>query len=131
MDENGIFSQKTIFKGYDQKMVRLNFKNFIDLEEAATFSGKTKLNWEKDVYGARIPHRKQNCLDCDNYRICEDCEIKPKTNCLECEVYISCKICVRKITQTNYCSTQIIISERLPENEFGFMLPHYKRELGS
>ena len=44
MNENGILSQKTTFKGYDQNMVGLNFKDFLDLERSDTILRESKLN---------------------------------------------------------------------------------------
>ena len=45
IDEKGILLQKTTFKGYDQNMVGLNFKDFLDLEKGDTILGKSKLNF--------------------------------------------------------------------------------------
>ena len=42
VDENGILSQKTTFKGYDQKLVGLNFKDFLDLERGVTILDKNQ-----------------------------------------------------------------------------------------
>ena len=46
IDEIGILSQKTTFKAYDQIMVGLSFKDFLDLERGGTIFGKPKLNWK-------------------------------------------------------------------------------------
>ena len=51
-------------------------------------------------------------------------------NCFECEMVKTCKKCLRRITQIKYYSTDIIKSKILPENELGYMFPHYERELG-
>ena len=45
----------------------------------------------------------------------------------ECEVVKACKNCLNKITQTKNYSTEIKQLKRLPENEIGYMLPHYNR----
>ena len=42
IDENGMISQKTTFKGYDQSTVGLNSKEFLDLERVGTILGKSK-----------------------------------------------------------------------------------------
>ena len=42
VDENGILSQKTTFKGYDQFMVGLNFKDFLDLDRGDTILDKNQ-----------------------------------------------------------------------------------------
>ena len=81
-DEKGKLSPKTVFKGYDQDMVRLNFKNFLNLERGDTILGKSKLNWEKDIHGIKIPRRVFQCPIGDNDKICKQCEISPKKNAL-------------------------------------------------
>ena len=78
IDENGIFSQKTTFKGYDQNMVGLNFKDFPNLERDDTFLGKSKLNRKIDIHGVKIPHRAFQCSQCQNDRICKQCQISPR-----------------------------------------------------
>ena len=47
--------------------------------------------------------------------------------CFECAVIKACRSCLKRITQIKYDSTEINKLKRLPENEFGFMLPHYTR----
>ena len=107
MDETGILSQKTTFKGYDQNMVGLIFKVFLDLERGDTILGELKLNLKRGLHGVKIPHRVFQCPQCDNDRICKQCEISPKMNCFECEVVKVCKTCLNKITQIKYYSTEI------------------------
>ena len=109
-------------------MVGLNFKDFLDLGRGDIILGKSKLNWKRDLHGIKIPHRVFQCPRCDNDKICKRCEISPKKNCFECEVVKACKACLNKITQIKYYSTEINKLKRLPENEFGYMLPHYIRE---
>ena len=108
MDETGILSQKTTFKGYDQNMVGLNYKVFLDLERCDTILGESKLIWKRDLHGVKILHRVFQCPQCDNDRICKQCEISPKMICFECEVVKVCKTCLNKITQIKYYSTEII-----------------------
>ena len=127
IDENGILSQKTTFKGYDQNMVGLNFKDFLDLEKGDTILGKSKLNWKRELQGIKIPHRIYQCPQCDDDKICKECEISPKVNGFNCEVNKACKSCLNRITQIKYYSTEINKLKRLSENEFGYMLPHYTR----
>ena len=122
-----MLSQKTTFKGFDQNMVGLNFKDFLDLEIGGTILGKSKLNWKRDLQGVNVPHRITQCPQCDNEKICKECEISPKMNCFECEVAKSCRCCVKRIAQIKYCSTEVIELKRLPENEFGYKLPQNSR----
>ena len=81
-DENGILSQKTTFKGYDQYMVELNLRDFFDLERGDTVLVRSKLKWKRDLYGVKIPHRVFHGPQCDNEKICKQCEISSKLNCL-------------------------------------------------
>ena len=90
-------------------MVGLNFKDFLDLERGDTILGELKLNWKRDLHGVKILHRVFQCPQCDNDRICKQCEIFPKMNCFECEVVKVCKTCLNKITQIKYYSTEITI----------------------
>ena len=124
IDESGILSQKTTFKGFDQNMVGLNFKNFLDLERADAFLGKSKLNWKIDLCGIRIPYTVLQCPQCDNDQIRKQCEIFPKKICFECEVLKTCKICLSKTTQNKFYSTESTKLRKLPENELGYMIPH-------
>ena len=102
-----VYYRKTTFKGYDQNMVGLNFKDFLDLERGDTILGKSKLNWKKDFHGIKIPHKMFQCLRCDNKKKCNQCEKSPKMNCFECEVVKACKSCLNRITQTKNYSTEI------------------------
>ena len=65
-------------------MVWLNFKNSTDLEKGETVLRKSKLNWKRNVFAVRIPQRKLNFLDCDNDKLCKECEIRPNLNFFEC-----------------------------------------------
>ena len=127
VDENGILSQKTAFKGYDQNMVGLIFKGFLDLERGDSISAKSKVNWKRDRHGIKILHRVFQCPRCDNDKVCKQCDVSPKMNCFECEIVKSCTSCLNRITQIRYYSTAIIRLKRLPENEFGHVLPHFNR----
>ena len=115
IDENGILSQKTTFRGYEKNMVGLNFKDFLDLERGDTFFGKSKPNG-RDLHGDKILHRVLQCPQCDNDRICKQCEISPKINRFECEVVKTFQTCLKKLTQSNYYSSGINKLKRLPEN---------------
>ena len=76
-------------------MVESNFKVFLDLEKVDNILGKSKLNWKKDLHGIKIPHRVFQCPQCDNDKICNQCEISPEMNCFECEVVKACKTCLK------------------------------------
>ena len=54
-----------------------------------------------------------------------NCEISPKKNCFECGSDKVCKNCLNKKTRFNFYSTEVNRLKRLPENELGYMLPHY------
>ena len=128
IDVNGIFSQQTAFKGFDQYRVGLNFKHFLDLGRSGTVLGKSKLNLKRDLHGIKAPHRVFQCPQCDNDETCKQCEISLRMNCFECEVVKVCKNCLNRSTQIIYYSTEINKLKRWPENQFGYMRPHYERE---
>ena len=99
IDEKGIFSQKTTFKGYDPNLVGFIFKDFLDLQNGATISSKSNLNWKSHSHGVKVPHRVFQCLECIHNKICNLCEVSPKINCSQCEVAKACRKCLKKITQ--------------------------------
>ena len=80
------YHKKTTFKKYDQNMVGMNFKDFLELENGEMILGKSKLNWKRNLHGVRIPHRVFQCPQCDNDKTCNQCKIKPKMNCFVCEI---------------------------------------------
>ena len=105
-------------------MIKLD--EYISLSEGKTVSGRLSIDWTKTFEGVKIPHRKQNCRDSDNRRICGDCVIKPKMNCFNCEMEKSCKSCLDLISQKKKYSTDIITLKRKPPNQYHQMLPHYE-----
>ena len=129
IDANGVLSQKTTFKRYHKNMVELNFKDFLDLQRGDTSVGKSEINWKRDLHGIKLLHRVFQSPQCYNDRICKQCEISPKLNFFECEIVKACRSCLKRITQIKYFSTENNELKRLPENEFGYMLPHYTRIL--
>ena len=118
IDKNGILSQKTTFKGFDQIMMGLNFKNVFDSESGATNSSKSKSNWKKDLCGVKKLEKVFQCLECNNGKICDQCEIKSKINGFECELVRVCEKCMKK-NQIIYYRTEINKLKRSPESEFG------------
>ena len=125
IDDFGIILAKRTFKGYSEehKMIKLN--EYISLSEGKTVSGRFSIDWTKTFEGVKIPHRKQNCSECDNRKICSDCVIKPKMNCFNCEMEKSCKSCLYLISQKKSYSTDINMLKRKPPNQYHQMLPHY------
>ena len=80
-------------------MVGLIFKDFLDLERGDTTLGISKLNWKKNLHGDKVAHRVFQCPQCNNDKICKQCEISPKMNCFEYEVVKTCKSVFNKISQ--------------------------------
>ena len=115
IDENSMLSQNANSKVSDQNMIGLNFKVFLDLERVSTISSKSKLNFKRDLYGIKLPHKELDCIDCDNTKKCAQCEKKPNMNCFNFEVAKSRKKCMRKTPQFKYYSTEITKLKRLPE----------------
>ena len=89
-------------------MVRLKFRDFLDLERDDKLLGKSKLNWKRDLHGVIIPQKIIQCAECENDKTCKQCEISPKMKCFECEVTKTCKKCLNKIPQSKQISTEII-----------------------
>ena len=103
----------------------IKLEEYISLSEGKTVSSRFSIDWTKTFEGVKIPHRKQNCRDCDNRKICSDCVIKPKMNCFNCEMEKSCKSCLDLIYQKKTYSTDNNMLKRKPPDEYHQMLPHY------
>ena len=73
-----VYYQKTTSNGFDQNLVGLNFKDFFGLERGENLLGKSKLKWRRDLPCVKIRHRVFQCPQCDNDKICKQCEISPK-----------------------------------------------------
>ena len=126
IDDFGIISAKRTFKGYSEEHRMIKLEEYISLSEGKTVSGRFSIDWIKTFEGIKIPHRKQDCLGCDNRKICNDCIIKPKKNCFNCEMEKSCKSCLDLISQKKTYSTDINMLKRKPPNEKHQMLPCYE-----
>ena len=116
IDDFGIISVKRTFKGYSEEHRLKKLDEHISLSEGKTVSGRFSIDWTKTFEGIKTPHRKQNCSDCDNRKICSDCVIKPKMNCFNCEMEKSCKSCLDLNSQKKTYSTDINILKRKPPN---------------
>ena len=95
-------------------MIKLDY--YITLSQGKTVSGRFSNDWTKTFEGIKIPHRKQNCSDCDNSKHCSDCLIKPKMNCFSCEKRRSCKFCLDLISQKKTYSSDINMLKRYSPN---------------
>ena len=126
IDDFGIISAKRTFKGYSEEHRMIKLEEYISLSEGKSVSGRFSIDWTKTFEGIKIPHRKQNCSDCDNKKFCNICILKPKMNCFNCEMERSCKSCLDLISQKKTYSTDINMLKRKPPNEKHQMLPHYK-----
>ena len=85
IDDFGFRSATRIFKGYSEEHRMIKFEKIIQLSEGKTVSGKFSIDWTKTFERIGTPHRKEDCLDCHNGKICGDCVLKPKNNCFKCE----------------------------------------------
>ena len=104
-------------------MIKLD--EYMSISEGKTVSGRFSIDWTKTFEGIKLPHRKQDCPDCDNRRKCSDCVIKPKLNCFNCEMQRACKSCLDLISQKKTYSTDNNMLKRKPPNEKHQMLPCY------
>ena len=66
IDDFGIISAKRTFKGYSEEHRKIKLNEYISLSEGKTVSGRFSIDWTKTFEGIQIPHRKQNCVDCNN-----------------------------------------------------------------
>ena len=105
-------------------MIKLD--EYISLSEGKTVSGIFSIDWTKTFEGIKTPHRKQDCSDWDNRKICSDCVIKPRMNCSDCKMERARKSCLDLISQKKTYSTDINMLKRKPPNEYHQMLPHYE-----
>ena len=128
IDENGVLNRKTTFKGYNQNIKNITFKDFLNLEQGKTLTNISKLKWKRELGGIKIPHRRLGCENCDESRKCLDCGLKPEMICFNCEISKSCQDCLSKITRISEYSVEINKLKRKPENELGYMLPYYQTE---
>ena len=62
-------------------MVGLNFKDFPNLGNGKTISSESKLKWKRYLHGVKVRHREFHYPQCDNDKICKQCEISPKMKC--------------------------------------------------
>ena len=92
-------------------------------------NGKSKLNWKRNLHGVKVPHRKFQFRECDYSEISRQCEISRRKNCFECEIARACGSYVKRITQAKYYTSEINQLKRLPENEFGYILPQNECDL--
>ena len=128
IDDFGIILAKRTFKGYSEEHRSIKLDEYISLSEGKTVSGRFSIDWTKTFEGIKIPHRKQDCADCDNRRKCSDCVTKPKMNCFNCEMVRACKTCLDLISQKKTYSTDINMLKRKPPNQYHQMLPHYENK---
>ena len=118
IDDFGVIPAKITFEGYteEHRMIKLN--EFISLSEAKTISGRFSIDWTKTIEGIKIPHRKQDCLDCDNKKLCSNFVIEPKMNCFNCKTERACKSCLDLVSGKKTYSTDINMLKRIPANEY-------------
>ena len=96
--EFGVNSAKRTFKGYSEEHRMMKLDECISLSERKTASGRFSIDWTKTFEGIKKPHKKQGYLDCDNGKICSDCDVKPKKICFNCGIERACKSCLDLIS---------------------------------
>ena len=87
-------------------------KEYISLSARKTVSGRFSVDWTKILERVKTPHRKQDCSDWDDEKICSDCAIKRNMNCFNCEMIRACKTCLDLITHNKTYSTDINMLKR-------------------
>ena len=93
IDDFGVISARRTFKGYSEENSMIKLDEYISLSEGKTVSGRFVIDWTKTFERIKLPHRKQDCLDCDIGKTCSDCVIKSKMNCFNCEMGTACNLC--------------------------------------
>ena len=111
IDDFGVISAKRTFKGYSQEHRMIKLDEYISSSERKMASGRFSIDCTITFEGMKITHRKQDCSDCDNGKMCSDCDIKPKLNCFNCEMERACKTCLDLISQKKTYSTDIYTSK--------------------
>ena len=91
INDFGVITAKRTFKGYSEEHIMIKLDELISLSEGKTVSGRFSIDWTKTFEGIKVPHKKQDCLDCNNGKICSDCVIKPKMYCFNFEMERACK----------------------------------------
>ena len=86
MDDFGVISAKRTFKGYREEHRKINMNELISQSERKTISGRFTIDWTKSFEGIKIPHRKQDCLDCKNELMYGEDSVKRNRNCFNCEM---------------------------------------------
>ena len=124
IDDFSVILAKRTFKGYNEEHRIIKLNEFISLSERKTISGTFSIDWKNSFEGIKILHRKQDCLDCDDGKICSDCVTKHKMNCFNCEMERACKTCLDRISQKKTYSTNINMLKRKPANEYLQKLPY-------
>ena len=76
IDDFGTILAKRTFRDYNEEHRMIKLKEYASLLEGKTVSGRFSIDWTKTFEGIKIPHSKQDSLDCDNGGICSDCVIK-------------------------------------------------------
>ena len=118
-------SAKRSFKGCREEHKMIKLEKLISLSDGKTVSGRFSSEWTKTFEGIKIPHRKQDCLDCGNRKNCSDCVIKPKMNCFNCKVDRTCESCLDLVSQRKTYTTDNNRLKREPANECHQMLAWY------
>ena len=126
IDDFGLISGKRTFKGCSEEDRMIKFDKYISLSEGKTVSGKVSVDWTKTFEGIKLPHRKQDCLDCDNGKKCSDCVEKLEINCFDCEMERVSKSCLNLISQKKTYFTDIKMLKRKTSNECHQMLLYYE-----
>ena len=66
IDDYGVISAKRTFKGYSEEHRMIKLDEYISILEGKTVSGRFSIDWTENFQEIKKPHRKQNCIDCNN-----------------------------------------------------------------
>ena len=112
IDDFGVIPAKRAFKGYSEEHRMIKLDEYKSLSDGKNVSGRFSIDWTNTFEGIKTPHRKQDCSDCDNGKICCYCVMKRKLNCFNCEMERACKSCLYLISQKETYSTKLICKKK-------------------
>ena len=123
-----LFGLKRTFNDYSEENRLIKLNDVVSLLEGKTIFGRFSTAWTKTFGGIKIPHRKQDCSDCDNEQICKRCNIKARMIGFNCERTRASNSCLDLVSQKKTYSTDINTSKRQPPNEKHQSPPFYISE---
>ena len=109
IDDSGLLSEKTSFKGYDNGRLNITYDISVNLLGGGVVTNEIKKLCIIKLDGTKIRHKEQNCDRCDNIKKCKKCVDKPVVNCFECEKIGVCKSCFDLVVDKKYVQAVVTL----------------------